>query len=272
MTKLIIRVLSMLAFAPLLLEGSLRLFDPWRVGNLLADLRHLDLSYVASESRGYVLPAGHYQFSNWSAAILPDSTRAVPGTNDRATCTVVLLGDSMTFGMDVNDGDTWASLIARQLPSVRLINAGLIGYNLPEILKNYHAFPGADAYVYYLYADDERPSNWPLRPPDANTSYTLAYLNVLTDYVPPFSPTVWRSFFAALNGLASDSRVTLVAWNDGFGRQVAANVKGVHLIPVFAHRVSPSDGHPSAAGHAEIAAAMLPIVKRAVTERCTATF
>lgn len=272
MTRLLIRLLSVLAIAPLLLEGTLRLFDPWRVGNLLADLRHLDLSYVASEARGYLLPSGHYQFSNWQADILPDSTRDVPSTNDQAACTVVLLGDSMTFGMDVNDGDTWASLIARQLPNVHLINAGLIGYNLPEILKNYRAFPQADAYLYVLYADDPRPSNWTRRPPDANLSYTLAYLNVLTDYAAPLPPATWDSFYRALDGLLADPRMTLVTWDGSFGQQVKAHVNRLNLIPMFTHRVSASDGHPSAAGHAEIAAAILPIVSEAVAERCTALF
>ena len=42
---------------------------------------------------------------------------------------VALVGDSFTFGIGVNDGETFASLLGRSSPGVQYLNAGIPGYS-----------------------------------------------------------------------------------------------------------------------------------------------
>ncbi len=135
------------------IEGSLRTFDSWKAGKLADDMRIISMGYDTDVRRGYVLSPGHYQFADWQATILPDVTRLVPDTNLSVSCQLVLLGDSVTFGLDLNDSDTWANLLARQLPDVQIVNTGVNGYSIDNVLWTRPLYR-ADAYLYLLIGND----------------------------------------------------------------------------------------------------------------------
>src|SRR5688572_13884306 len=112
MRRAVIAVLLTFLATLAFIEGGLRLFDP------LGARRYLDdaaLYVYVHRARGYVMLPGVYQFSNWQVTILSDTSRAVPATNTSAPCTLALIGDSVTFGQGVSDGDTWANLMAKEL-------------------------------------------------------------------------------------------------------------------------------------------------------------
>jgi hypothetical protein len=50
--------------------------------------------------------------------------RVVPGTAAASATTVLLLGDSFTYGVGVDDADTFAAQVQRRLPEVKVVNAG----------------------------------------------------------------------------------------------------------------------------------------------------
>ncbi|MFM8410686.1 MAG: SGNH/GDSL hydrolase family protein [Alphaproteobacteria bacterium] len=53
-----------------------------------------------------------------------------PGIETR----ILAIGDSFTFGEEVSNDETWASLLARDLPATEVLNAGVHGYGLDQIL------------------------------------------------------------------------------------------------------------------------------------------
>src|SRR5688572_6915252 len=97
-----------------LLETLLRFVDPWgAVTYFTAGGPTLDL-YIPYGERD-VLPAGVYSFPIWTAHINPDHTRLVPD-NAAGNCRIAFVGDSVTFGLGVDDAETWVNLLAANHP------------------------------------------------------------------------------------------------------------------------------------------------------------
>lgn len=276
MKRRLLTVLAWLALTPLLVEGGLRLIDPWGVGRYFGDLHTLERQFVRDEHTVYMLPAGHYTFTTWSATELPGSLRLVP--DDRGgPCRVLLIGDSVTWGLGVGDAETWANHLAG--PDVTILNAAQVGYNSDAIRALPVRFVAADVVIYLVIPNDVSKTvslNDPAMQLDPSTySYVRLYLVAASlgslSLAPKDIKGDWMRFYADLDALATDTRVTFVAFDDAFAHLIAGRYP-VHLIPWYQARLSHADAHPSAAGHAEIAAAMLPIVRQAVQNRCTATF
>lgn len=99
--------------------GTEQLFEPddrlfWR---LRPNLR----AVAASEK----LPNAEYPFNVSTDAFGRRITPEVAG----AERTVLFLGDSCTFGIPVNDNETFPALVQREIEDVRAINAGVPGYS-----------------------------------------------------------------------------------------------------------------------------------------------
>lgn len=272
MTKVILRLLVVLALTPLLIEGALRLVDPWGAA-FYQENYDLTQHFVEAPSLGYVLPPGVYHGRAWTATELSDETRLLPDRHG-GPCHVVLLGDSVTWGYRVNDADAWANRVAAALPDATVANVAQIGYNIDQVITLWRARPDADVDVYLIIPNDIEPAaslqTFREAPDPAQYNYVYLYLNHFRTALTPGALDYSR-LFAGLDAMRADPRVTFVAFDDAFGRAVAARYP-VHLIPWYTHPISYLDGHPSAAGHAEIAAALLPIIRQAVQNRCTATF
>lgn len=249
-----------------LVEGGLRLFDPWRMGELADHLHPLQDAYRADPLRGYVERPGAYQTGAFVTTILPDTTRRVPDTNLSAPCTLTLLGDSVTFGMSVGDEETWANLIARELPAVHVINTGVIGYALDNVLATWHAFPQASAYLYLMIGNDIELPPIVSGTPGPRQSYLNAYLTAL--YAPPMPRLTMAQFEAKIDLLRADWRMTIAAFDEPFSHAVKAHYPALLLIPPYMHRTSIADGHANAEGNREIAAALLPIARTIVDRAC----
>lgn len=264
-------LISVLLFL-LLVELLLRVFDPWGAA-FYAENYDLTHHFVADPTLGYVLSPGTYHGRTWTATELPDETRFLPD-NHSGPCRVVLLGDSVTWGYRVNDADAWANRIAAQLPDATFIDAAQIGYNIDQVVTLWTQRPDADVDVYLIIPNDIEPAasleSFRSAPDPSQYNYVYLYLNHFRTALTPGALDYSR-LFAGLDAMRADPRVTFVAFDDAFGRAVAARYP-VHLIPWYTHPISYLDGHPSAAGHAEIAAALLPIIRQAVQNRCTATF
>jgi lysophospholipase L1-like esterase len=99
--------------------GTEKLFAPddklfWR---LRPNLRHI----AAAEK----LPDAVYPVK---VATDADGHRVTPQPGS-ASQTVLFLGDSCTFGIPVNDNETFPALMQQEIPGVRAINAGVPGYS-----------------------------------------------------------------------------------------------------------------------------------------------
>jgi hypothetical protein len=246
-------------------EGLLARFDPLGFG-YYRDQANLNPHLVA-DPRGYTFQPGTYTLSASTFTILADGNRAVPDTASEAKMTLVFMGDSVTFGYGVDDDQSWVSLVARGLPGVHVINAGVSGFNSTNGLRTLALYPDAQALVYLIINNDAYPENRPnfgqLHPPPAET-WLETYLLNLPDYLfPPIEPpNDLPRYLSDLRQMSADSRVLLVGFDDDFSRMTIRDCCAVSLIERGTDRVSPADGHPGVRGNQQIAAQMLPLVRQ----------
>lgn len=244
------------------MEWLLQSLDPMAF-QVRYDARDM-LSLADTTQQGYQIPAGHYEFRNWSVTIQADGTRLIPDT-----CQIVLLGDSVTFGYGVNDDETWGNLLARELPEIQVINAAQIGYNAENIREVYRAYPDADGFIYLIVDNDTgtkqggsilREQRLPL------VSHYLIWLwkgNSKPSDNQPARAEIDR-FIHDTAPLFADRRVLMatygsIAFTDGLGVDV--------VVPIT-ETIAPGDNHPSAAGSRDIAAALHSHVEQLVSEVC----
>jgi lysophospholipase L1-like esterase len=93
--------------------------DPWLFWRLRPNLPLTRLT-------GFIGPQAQLTFLVQTG---PDGFRRVPGAVN-ARDTIVFLGDSCTFGVGVDDEETFAALVQAELKDIRCINAGVPGYSV----------------------------------------------------------------------------------------------------------------------------------------------
>lgn len=248
-----------------LIEVGLRLVDPFGVARYTADQATLYGVMIPDSARAAVYRPGVTVFSNFSMTILPNHSRAVPDTTVSG-CTIAFVGDSVTMGWGVNDADTWVNLVARELPSVHIVNTGVAGYSIYDVAATLDTVQ-ADGYVYLLIGNDNRRMRFtgvPL-PPDTRSAVqmNLEYFTLASSPDPTFDD----EFYAALGKLTNRNNVAVIAFDAPAGRE-AAKRSPVTLIPMYTDRLSFVDRHAGAKGNREIAQSMLPIVHEFTAQRC----
>jgi hypothetical protein len=260
-------------------EALLRLTDPWGVNDVYDDLVLFHENFQFEPHRGYVLPEGEYRFKQWTATINAQQTRVVPDTNLDASCTIAMVGDSVTFGHGVNDDETFTNQLARHFPEVHFIDAGLNGYNIGNVLGTIRSID-ADAYVYFIIHNDDDPPlqigqegrvTWRI------VLYRFALLGMLNNDAEPDpveseapAEVVYPDWFMTdAQSIASYDNV-LIAANEGNSLLGYIETRDVPVvtIPKTNHRVSRADPHPNAEGHAEMAQSLLPHVALWIAEHC----
>ncbi len=125
-------VASLLA-ALLLCEGVLRLFFPQPIGpvQFVVD-SNLGLLPVPNQRGARTLPGVYsYTYSNNSIGLRG------PEVGAKTRPRILVLGDSFTYGIGVNDDETFCSLLQQKLPSYEIINAGNGGKGTDYELKFY---------------------------------------------------------------------------------------------------------------------------------------
>ena len=260
-------------------EAILRLTDPWGVIDVYDDLVLFHENFETHPRRGYVLPEGEYQFNRWTATIDAQQTRLVPDTNLDASCTIVTVGDSVTFGHGVNDQDTFTNLLARSFPEVHFIDAGLNGYNLGNVLGTIRSIE-ADAYIYFMIHNDEDP---PLQiGQQGRVRYVITlYRHALSAMLSndedsagseTSAEVVYPDWFITDAQAIAGYDNVLIAANEGNSllEYIETIAPTLVTIPKTRHRVSRADPHPNAEGHAEMAQSLLPHVGLWIAEHCPA--
>jgi hypothetical protein len=261
----LITVLSLIV-----VEVTLSILDPWG-SKFFDDLVALKNVSQVDSKRGYILPAGHYQFSHWSVTELENGTRNVPA-NAGGKCQVVFVGDSMTWGYGVNDNETWVNLLAAALPEINAVNAGLYGYSSANIRDTMIDFPSADILVYLIIQDDHKEKATLIRESrrSAIEKYVDFIMLVRRQVVDTEEGkgTDKSHFISDIEKMQQDRRVLLLGLDEPPGRYLTDGLN-VKLIPKSNHRISVMDIHPDPIGHREMADAILPILREAVSRQCS---
>lgn len=262
--KRLIRILAISILITLFgIEAALALLDPMGFTYYAEMPRHISLrDEIAS---GSAIRPGTYTFREFSMTVLPDYSRRVPDTSENADYTLVILGDSVTFGWGVNDDQTFANIIAQAHPDWHVINAGVTGYNSDNARRHMTLYPGADRYIYLtIYNDPVITESAADDQPAASTSWMALYLHFLPYYQnTPRNLTGWEMDYARYeNDLRAmrASGVEIVAMRSPFpddrAWQIAQACCEARVIDWTYTRINPSDNHPNAEGHRMIADAI----------------
>lgn len=259
--------------AVMLLEVLLRLFDPWGAVAYFTAGGPPITAYIPYGER-YVLPAGEYSFLRWTAHITANHSRVVPD-NAAGNCRIAFVGDSVTFGLGVDDGATWVNLVAAQHPAWDVVNASVPGYNSYGARLTIADTP-ADGYVYLISANDaETQAFFPDVKPREGYRFALQiYWRVWqiqrNGYEhPPQIIYGRRRFDTDLLVIARWPNVLVVGFaGDTLAESASAQVSSVVLLPHYSGRISIADPHPDAAGHQQIAMALGPHLEAIASSWC----
>lgn len=244
-----------------ILEIIVAMLDPLGIAayrNGLAMLR--SIRYPTNE--GYALNDGQHTIEHWTVTV-ENGLRVVPDTNKSASKELIILGDSVAFGFGVDDSDTFANLIARQLPDWHVINTAQTGYSIGNIERTSSLYPEAECLVYVSVSNDNESDV-------LNGTETYVYMPALLAYgqyyvLRSIYPVVGYDDWLKRAKALFDSGVLITVFDES--RQ-AESVKNANLpfpiIPRHKSTVSYGDSHPDATAHQAITDSLMPLI----TEWC----
>jgi hypothetical protein len=253
--RLIIYILITFLLVILGMEGLFRLTDPFGLQRAIDDLR-LYYAALVWDNGLYMLPDGKYRFSNWTARMVNGARWTASPASD---CTIAFVGDSVTFGLGVDDSAVWVNRLAMHYPDVTMLNKGLPGYNSSDVRASIERTV-ADGYVYLIFDNDSdaplqmrRKSYW---------LYSALQHNIFLLTVSEKPRIATETFLADIAALPDN---VLLLGFEGEPLAIAANA---HRIPRYTAQISRADVHADRHGNQQIADAMLPFLEPFITRIC----
>lgn len=134
--NILLSIISILICA-LFLEIGTRIYksDFQHKNFLLEKLKLYNLAYPAEfdSTLGWIPKRGQYEQDTWGkkASILAHGIRSNGHNYIKKGNTILVIGDSFTYGSQVNDGETWPAYF-EGLIDRRVINAGVFGYGIDQ--------------------------------------------------------------------------------------------------------------------------------------------
>ena len=272
--RTIIGILFMLIITFAMIEAVLYFLDPLGVVTYLHSFTRLEEASIPSET-GYTFASDEYHMLNYSYTINPDESRRVPASNSNADCTIAALGDSLTFGMGIEDNETWVNILAETYPDVEFLNYGRPVFSSGNVLRSYNAY-SADAYMWLVVYNDDFPDReYYLSRGEYPLATRLYWIYVLYPAIfgeLPFD-FILESGVAVTNDGSSPSAdvADAIAENTfifGFDEWPINAIEQAIIIPRYTEVNSPMDAHPSAIGNQQIADGILPYMDDFIAEHC----
>lgn len=240
-----------------MVESALRLVDPLGA-RYYNDLEILETLRQPFES-GYTFGDGIHELTRFSfaygnnARITPDSA---PGQN------VIFVGDSVTFGLGVENSETWVNNVASRL-NIHAINRARPAYNIGNIEREIDLFQGVCIVYLVVNNDHETDATYTPVQPKRTPLFTLEsarYIDVfMYMFLSPVGKKPDRDFYQRIEDLADNPRVLVLAFDERFSAPLSEDI---YRIPRYRRSISFFDGHPSAAGNIEIADSVTPVIEK----------
>jgi hypothetical protein len=224
------------------------------------------------------LPEGTIHFKHgWSVTTEADGTRRAPDNAPDCRVQIALIGDSFTWGPNVNDDETWVNRLAQQFPEACFHNYAQWGYNAEQAaLTLTEQVPAEMDYVlYFVFQNDNMGMYIPHKAgPPPSPFYAVRYaeligwkfgLSVGGEGWAVDKPRYPERFAAAIQIMTADPRVHFFGFEDELlvhtVRDMGYDVFGIPLPPE-SERISPIDNHLNAAGHRDLAQHLAPLVQQ----------
>lgn len=107
--------------------------DEFRSKNIGLSKYHKDLGYIPTPGFNKIINHGNY----WNNKTVTIDTNGYRDNNNQINIesySILAVGDSFTFGDQVNNNETWPSCIEREL-NLKVANAGAFGYGAAQAVK-----------------------------------------------------------------------------------------------------------------------------------------
>ncbi len=242
------------------IEIGLQFVDPWNIktarrGNLVL--------YFVDNERGYSLPSGEYVRHYGTVTINRDLTRDVPDSHDSGH-PIIFFGDSVSFGVNVDDSETFANLLAQRLEA-DILNTAFAGHNITYIQRAFELYADPDALLVWLIIENDGGIEHDFPEDLKSAPGVLGFDPLLLQYwwrttTIDETPRDWDNFSRRMTAITNDyDNLILFAFDDDFGRELAERYP-VNLIPWYETHISRLDFHPDAAGHIDIADSMEALI------------
>lgn len=248
----------------IMVEIALRTFDPQGHYTTRTDWLTVWTSITPHET-GYRFPPGKLDMIYYDVTTLEDGTRYVPDSRPYADCSIAAIGDSLTWGLGVEDSETWVNLLAQDIPATWR-NTARSRYNAVDVLALHDYYP-ADGYIWLHYQNDVEVNDWQTalnEKPSFLPFATYIYFRQAT--IRNWQPALVIDIEAhdrAAGELEAEDNVLIFA------------MEGFDYAPDSALLIHPTRdpqpralNHPGAQGHRQLADDMLPYVQDFVNEVC----
>lgn len=218
---------------------------------------------------GFAYPTGEHDFITYHATILEDGTRLVPDTNIQAACTIVFIGDSVTYGQGMNDSETWVNILAQAFPDVHFINTGRSAYSAANVLLAKQHYQG-DGYIWTLIKNDANPpfNHDGSRPTTYQPPASRLYFDwFFRDLVPDVESVPMERYWQTVEQIITDNTLVIGIADEPLA-EATADRYPVHLIPLWTTNISAVDIHADTRGNIEIAEHVMPFVEPFISRIC----
>lgn len=262
--RILIILIVTIITVPLAINTLLYYLDPLGIVTYAHDLNAL--FYVSEpDTTGIRFLTGRYTFRGYTATIGHDGLRIVPDTTF-AHCTIAAVGDSVAFGMGVEDYETFTNIFAQTFKDVHWINAGIPGYSALNVVQQINNIP-ADGYLWLIINNDDEPfrryfGGQVNAPPAAIAQY------VGWRQETPIPINAERFDDGARHILNRENVLAFAFADVSLTEHIEQAYPQVVIIPLYTEVVSRADPHPNAVGHQQIADAMMPYVSTFVEDTC----
>lgn len=233
------KILIVVIFTLLSIEGAFRL-DPNGLLRYKISMHRISMS---DGSMFRPIP-GVYPLTDGAITVTNNEVRYTPDTA-HSNCRIAVVGDSVTFGWEVNDRQTWVNLLAKQYQGAQFDNLGVAGYNVEHVSSLVHSL-NYDGYIYLYFENDDvvEMSILDYTAPSA----AITYLYAMT-YKPHIVEMSNDEVLTVLNNLPQNTFV--------FGFDLPKTVKlaqsyPITVIPFYTSFISSIDWHPDSTGHQQI--------------------
>lgn len=262
--RVLILLIAIVITVPLAINAMLYYLDPLGIVIYAHDLNAL-FHVSEPDKTGIRFLTGRYAFRGYTATIGHDGLRIVPDTAF-THCTIATIGDSVTFGMGVEDYETFTNIFAQTFKDVHWINAGIPGYSALNVREQINTI-AADGYLWLIINNDDEPFRRYFGGRIHNAPFAITQYLTWQRETP--IPVNTERFDSGAQTILSHDDVLAFAFADiSLTDHIEQTYPQVITIPLYTEVVSRADPHPNAAGHDQIATALYPYVSEFVEDIC----